>query len=350
MCTYKCMCIHTHTHTYVYVHLAPDPAEPRARECARWGFPKANSILHVRETVRLHESVWGVSATAMERRHVSVKARCPHWDIEDARAPLHALTVAMQAVAIRQEADTECKLYDVCIHTSIRVHMFICMSMCLYWYVCTGAPGQTASTAHDTNISAQVPCCADTCHLFPCMNSLKPSLGDTDAAAWLPKPGTRDRTPAPGLGLFATEHVPKHTWIASFGPMTWTSKKKEKDAKSPAANSNVARNGYSLPFNKPTALGHSSVWGTPQRGWQGRYHGPWINHTCCAWHCNTEFVPDEDAHTYNVVTTHVVAKRQEYLANYMAGYARPHNAAFERCFGDVCVCCACTHSTPHCHP
>jgi hypothetical protein len=253
-------------------------------------------------------------------------------------------------VAIRQEADTECKLYDMCMHTSIHVHMFICMSMCLYLYVCTGAPGQTASTAHDTNISAQVPCCADTCHLFPCMNSLKPSLGDTDAAAWLPKPGTRDRTPAPGLGLFATEHVPKHTWIASFGPMTWTSKKKEKDAKSPAANSNVARNGYSLPFNKPTALGHSSVWGTPQRGWQGRYHGPWINHTCCAWHCNTEFVPDEDAHTYNVVTTHVVAKRQEYLANYMAGYARPHNAAFERCFGDVCVCCACTHSTPHCHP
>ena len=123
----------------------------------------------------------------------------------------------------------------------------------------------------------------------------------------------------------------------------------QQDARRLAANSNAANNGYSLPFtNKPTPLGYSSAWGTPQRGWQGRYHGPWINHTCCSRHCNTAYVADEDAHTYNVITTQVVAHRQEYLANYMAGYARPHNAAFQQYFGVECACCACTHRTPQC--
>ena len=151
---------------------------------------------------------------------------------------------------------------------------------------------------------------------------------------------------------FTNLHTHTYTQLAATASTAWdntVANQQQQDARRLAANSNVANNGYSLPFtNKPTPLGYSSAWGTPQRGWQGRYHGPWINHTCCSRHCNTAYVADEDAHTYNVITTQVVAHRQEYLANYMAGYARPHNAAFQQYFGVECACCACTHRTPQC--
>ena len=151
---------------------------------------------------------------------------------------------------------------------------------------------------------------------------------------------------------FTNLHTHTYTQLAATASTAWdntVANQQQQDARRLAGNSNVAKNGYSLPFtNKPTPLGYSSAWGTPQRGWQGRYHGPWINHTCCSRHCNTAYVADEDAHTYNVITTQVVAHRQEYLANYMAGYARPHNAAFQQYFGVECACCACTHRTPQC--
>ena len=61
-------------------------------------------------------------------------------------------------------------------------------------------------------------------------------------------------------------------------------------------------------------------------------------------------MPDEDAHTYNVirVTTKVVAERQEYLANYMAGPddmpGHTMKPGFQICFGSRRVCVLCMHA------
>ena len=208
-----------------------------------------------------------------------------------------------------------------------------------------GAKLSSFASRHDINKSVGVPCLADSCDIFPCVNSKRFGLSGCDEARWLKEEGGA-RGISPWIGLFARADMPEGTWIASFGPLLWSSQRLDVGP----ANSTIAENGYSMYFTQiPTPLAHTSGWGTPKKGWRGKYWSPWINHTCCTFHCNTEFVADEEAETFNVKTTQDVAYNDEYLANYVAGYAAPHSVHFAALFGIQCACCACTHRTVHCH-
>ena len=66
-------------------------------------------------------------------------------------------------------------------------------------------------------------------------------------------------------------------------------------------------------------------------GWEDKVKGPWINHSCCAVHCNceyvpTEIVPDRKGGTFsvNVRTTQDVlgtgGQPVEFLADYGKEY------------------------------
>jgi hypothetical protein len=160
----------------------------------------------------------------------------------------------------------------------------------------SGVQRKGAASRHDTNNAADIPCDDDTCDIFPCVNSLNKCLAESSEVHWLKEDGEKHAV-SPCFGLRALDDVPADTWIASFGPLQWT-------AKRPVivnANSALAKNGFSMYFTKkPTPLAYTSGWGTQKKGWRGRYWAPPC--TFHTFHCNTTFVPDEEAETFNVKT------------------------------------------------
>ena len=210
-------------------------------------------------------------------------------------------------------------------------------------------PNSNCASRHAANIAMEQPCEADTCDIFPCLNSMTMIENTTPKeASWLKEDGlARALNRDACLGLYASGDVAPHTWIASFGPLLWS----KKGDGSMVDNGHVGQNGYRMYFcNALTPLGYKAAWGTPQRGWQGKHHAPLINHTCCKVHCNTRYVADEEATTFNVITTQHVTDGAEFLANYVHGFARPHSACFENLFSQKCKCCACTQRTVLCAP
>ena len=210
-------------------------------------------------------------------------------------------------------------------------------------------PVSNSASRHAANIAVEQPCEADTCDIFPCLNSILSIENTTPKEAYwlkedrLARALNRDAC----LGLYASREVAPHTWIASFGPLLWS--RKGDDIM--VANGHVGQNGYRMYFcNALTPLGYKAAWGTPRRGWQGKHHAPLINHTCCKVHCNTRYVADEEATTFNVITTQHVADGAKFLANYVQGFARPHSACFENLFSQKCKCCTCTQRTVLCAP
>jgi len=83
------------------------PGDPSARKRPSWGFPKAHGMLHVRETLRLYGSVAEVSAEAMERRHMSLKARFRKVE-RGPRAGLQVLMAEMKAEQASRQAEQVC--------------------------------------------------------------------------------------------------------------------------------------------------------------------------------------------------------------------------------------------------
>ena len=135
-----------------------------------------------------------------------------------------------------------------------------------------------------------------------------------------------------------TAPVPDGTWVSSFGELVWN-----------PSNARVAASGYSLRFFIPTALCQKACWGTPKTNWFKKHTGGYINHTCCLACRNCEWYPDDNASTFNVVTTRDLLAGEECLVNYFSGEAAPYSRLFEECFETLCTCCACTRKTPNCY-
>ena len=86
-------------------------------------------------------------------------------------------------------------------------------------------------------------------------------------------------------------------------------------------------------------------------GWENKVKGPWINHSCCAVHCNCEYVPTEfvrdrkgGSFSVNVRTTRDVKSTGggpvEFLVDYGEDYLKV--------LGGKCRCCAHTRATAQC--
>ena len=79
--------------------------------------------------------------------------------------------------------------------------------------------------------------------------------------------------------------------------------------------------------------------------------GPWINHTCCAVHCNCEYVPTElvrdsrgGSFSVNVRTTRDVKSTGGQPVEFLADYGED----YLKVLGGKCRCCAHTRATDQC--
>ena len=119
------------------------------------------------------------------------------------------------------------------------------------------------------------------------------------------------------------------TWMATFGPL-W-----------PCARQSTNNLNYSVWLDRECAEGRWSrvrEHMTPMRGWERRFMGPRINHTCCVRHHNCVYVPSDcmdimSGTTMNVRTTRVVPAGEEFLTH----YGQRHH----KIVGETCLCCAC---------
>ena len=192
-----------------------------------------------------------------------------------------------------------------------------------------------STSTHEQNPGMCLACHPDNCDLThsECDNRLKSWLAAPGAVHWM-KAG---KASTPERGLFATDFVQARTWIASFGPMQWA----------PGA-ALVNANGYRQRFRVESKLGQTVKWGTPKQGWASFHTAPYINHTCCELCRNCEWWPDDHGETFNVLTTRVLRRGEELLANYVTGESTPFSQHFRRLFNVACACCACRRATPQC--
>ena len=191
----------------------------------------------------------------------------------------------------------------------------------------------THSSTHSQNEHMMLVCTAANCDMSDCDNRLEPWLVAPKKVHWIAE---NHGFPAP-LGLVTTAPVADGTWVSSFGELVWN-----------PTTARVAASGYSLRFFIPTALGQKACWGTPKTNWFKKHTGGYINHTCCLACRNCEWYPDDNASTFNVVTTRDLLAGEECLVNYFSGEAAPYSRLFEECFETLCTCCACTRKTPNC--
>ena len=199
----------------------------------------------------------------------------------------------------------------------------------------TGKVSALSTSTHEQNPGMCLACHPDNCDLThsECDNRLKSWLAAPGAVHWM-KAG---KASTPERGLFATDFVQARTWIDSFGPMQWA----------PGA-ALVNANGYRQRFRVESKLGQTVKWGTPKPGWASFHTAPYINHTCCELCRNCEWWPDDHGETFNVLTTRVLRRGEELLANYVTGESTPFSQHFRRLFNVACACCACRRATPHC--
>ena len=98
---------------------------------------------------------------------------------------------------------------------------------------------------------------------------------------------------------------------------------------------------------------------TPVAGWQSKYDGAYVNHTCCIEHVNAEFVSTEDyggelgapMSTVNVRIINNADYRDVLTATGLSEVVEEilvhYGSDYKRIVG-VCKCCACSQETPEC--
>ena len=86
-------------------------------------------------------------------------------------------------------------------------------------------------------------------------------------------------------------------------------------------------------------------------GGGNKVKGPWINHTCCAVHCNCEYVPTEfvrdrkgGSFSVNVRTTRDVKSTGGEPVEFLADYGEDYH----KVLGGKCRCCADKRATAQC--
>ena len=101
-------------------------------------------------------------------------------------------------------------------------------------------------------------------------------------------------------------------------------------------------------------------------GWQDKYDGPYVNHTCCTFHVNAEFIATEDYGDEEAAPmTTVNIKTIRHIRNVTPGMLRDlkiggewrqqleeilvhYGRDYKQIVGGECKCCACTQRTSKC--
>ena len=216
-----------------------------------------------------------------------------------------------------------------------------------------------SNTGHMNSIAEMRPCMSRSdCGLllFPCDNAVRTDVVDVKICKEIMADPTQDepvRRIERGLYWNGTQPIPEGTWVACFGPVRCNDRGMQDDL------------GYAVQVLRGSAQGDGE-WSrtmemvTPIHGWQGKFDGPYVNHTCCIHHVNAEFVPTEDygeeegapMTTVNVRTVKSVGWERP-LSQYsrydlvMPEILVDYGPDFRKIVG-VCRCCACRKATPRC--
>ena len=216
-----------------------------------------------------------------------------------------------------------------------------------------------SNTGHMNSIAEMRPCMSRSdCGLllFPCDNAVRTDVVDVKICKEIMADPTQDepvRRIERGLYWNGTQPIPEGTWVACFGPVRCNDRGMQDDL------------GYAVQVLRGSAQGDGE-WSrtmemvTPIHGWQGKFNGPYVNHTCCIHHVNAEFVPTEDygeeegapMTTVNVRTVKSVGWERP-LSQYsrydlvMPEILVDYGPDFRKIVG-VCRCCACRKATPRC--
>jgi hypothetical protein len=212
------------------------------------------------------------------------------------------------------------------------------------------------SEQHNNNIADMRPCMsAPDCEIFPCDNVIRSDLvGVKMCPQLMADPSKDEAVYNVQRGLFSKRApIPKGAWVASFGPVV----------SNDGAMQDVL--GYAVQVTRGR-LHDGGHWSrkvemvTPVMGWQSKFAGPYVNHTCCIHHLNAEFVSTEDygneegapMSTVNVRMTKDVPEARQRPYNEAGYYICPeilvnYGPDYERIVG-TCRCCAHTQKTLQC--
>jgi hypothetical protein len=212
------------------------------------------------------------------------------------------------------------------------------------------------SERHNNNIADMRPCMsAADCEIFPCDNVIRSDLvGVKMCPQLMADPSKDEAVYNVQRGLFSKRApIPKGAWVASFGPVV----------SNDGAMQDVL--GYAVQVTRGR-LHDGGHWSrkvemvTPVMGWQSKFAGPYVNHTCCIHHLNAEFVSTEDygneegapMSTVNVRMTKDVPEARQRPYNEAGYYICPeilvnYGPDYERIVG-TCRCCAHTQKTLQC--
>ena len=216
-----------------------------------------------------------------------------------------------------------------------------------------------SNTGHENNLADMRPCTSRSdCGLliFPCDNAVRTDLVEVKICKEIMEDPTKDepvRRVERGLYWNGTQPIPEGTWVACFGPVRCNDRGMQDDL------------GYAVQVFRGSAQGDGD-WSrkmemvTPIQGWQGKFDGPYVNHTCCIHHVNAEFVPTEDygeeeGAPITTVNVRTIKKVQRQLTVTHAPYVITENPEilvhygpdYRRIVG-VCRCCACRKARPEC--
>ena len=203
---------------------------------------------------------------------------------------------------------------------------------------------------HWCNVADDIPCDMDVggCELTgACDNQVAKNNVEVLAAEWLCDDKERGQ-PQKGLYYTGSGILAKGTWIATFGVLRESTTMAQNNGYSLLVR--VGESGERLKGSRRN-WSRKLVRATMVAGWENKVKGPWINHSCCAVHCNCEYVPTEfvrdrkgGSFSVNVRTTRDVKSTGggpvEFLVDYGEDYLKV--------LGGECRCCAHTRATAQC--
>ena len=210
--------------------------------------------------------------------------------------------------------------------------------------------GAREESLHDNTMADLRPCMSRAdCETFPrCENVIRRDLVEVRLCNHLMADPRQDE-PVMNIqrGLFCkSAEIPTGTWVASFGPVV--------------ANDRSMRSelGYAVQVRRGNPQREGS-WSrkvecvTPLLGWQDKYDGPYVNHTCCTFHVNAEFIATEDygdeeaapMTTVNIKTIRQIRNQwRDHYEEILVHYGRD----YKQIVGGECKCCACKQRTSKC--
>jgi len=209
---------------------------------------------------------------------------------------------------------------------------------------------QRGNSMHWCNVADDIPCDMDVggCELTrACDNQVVKDNVEVLAAEWLCDDKERGQAQK-GLYYTGSDILAKGTWIATFGVLRESTTMEQHNGYSLLVR--VGESGEGMKGSRRN-WSRKLVRATMVAGWENKVKGPWINHSCCAVHCNCEYVPTEfvrdrkgGSFSVNVRTTRDVKSTGggpvEFLVDYGEDYLKV--------LGGKCRCCAHTRATAQC--